>query len=332
MRPVTINRQMQQGYAGAPPAQSPNIQPQPQPQPQYVPVHTVQGAPQHQYAPQAPPQAQQPSSQQPVPQGPMTNQQMAQPQQQGAFQAADPNMILRGPEWPPELQGKTLREAQEIYNEIRQYALQRYQQEQGRPQGQPQAPNGQQPPQGAPQGQQPQGQQPRGDFKSLVQAAVAEALQPVMQQLQPVIQQGTTQQIESALNTVRGEFSDFRQLEASIRSELRNAPPELLANPDTYRNLYYLKVGQMARSGQRGQQPVFAPPTGQQPQYIGYGQPPQSPPVGSFFTEAPSAPPANQPAAYNPTVVAMAAKFGIPVEQYLAWSPPSISGGTNNGR
>ena len=133
--------------------------------------------------------------------------------------------------------------------------------------------------------------------------------------LQPVTQQAHQQQTTEARNQVASFIPDFVNYEAGVVARLRGQPPEVLANPEAWRYAYLIEKGEtQLRQGSQtrnGFQQV-----GQQPQ-----QQTWQPPVGSFFTESPTVPNAenmNAQQQLSPEEIAMAAKFGKTPEQWLA--------------
>lgn len=310
---------------------------------------------------QPPGYGQQPGQSAP-PQQPYAPQGYAQPQPQPHMQQSqgfDPNVVLRGPNVPQELQGRTWGQAMQIYNQLAaDYLRRRDAQGSGYsqvPQGQPQ-PNGQQqgfqPPRQGQQGQ--QGQQQTGTWRDDIR-------QEVQQAIGPVVQYTTRQQAEETKKQVAATISDWNELAQDVERMLASADPSSLTNPAVWESAADLARGKRARTmqqnGQQGgpqlvqtpygmvlvqtQQPVPQAPYGQPPQY-GNGQqtyqgqqgyvmqqggpmasvPAQQAPLPQyqFFTEGPTPPMMNVASnVLSPYEREIARKFGMDDATYLAW-------------
>lgn len=309
----------------------PNPQGAPQPQQQQ------QGAPQQQFAPQAPqqvpmqwvppgpqgspmegsapiypnvPQQYQPAlppmvrfgAQLPLPQAQIPQQQQFTPPA-----GADLNTRLTGPNIPQELQGRTLAEAMQIYNGMRNVVLETT----TRPQ-QP-APASQQP---APVAGQPAGfdwRNPEASFKRVVEGVIDERMRPVLQSNQQ-------QSIEQARRTASLEFGQaWTQLEPQIHARLAGASPEALANPAIWKTAAEAVLGadvlRFARQGGRQApqtgQPMMQPQTMQQP----------APNLSGFYTEQPNV--GVSPGGgvqLTPTQAWAAQAMGMDQATYAAWA------------
>ena len=242
-------------------------------QPQYG-----QPAPQQGYVPAAPPAQPgafgQPQGGQPF--------QAAPPQPQQQAQPVRLDTVLDGPGVPPELRGRRLGDALQIYNTLATDWVKR--QAQGGQQFQ-QQPQAQQPQQQ--QQQNPQQQQRNGffeDFRGVVREELGTMLGPVMQQS---AQQG----IQGARNQAAQQVQDFQMLEADVLQYVTGLPPQALANPDTWLSAADMARGKMIREGRYN-------PQAQQPQQQQAQQPMnRSVPAGmsaipqyQFFSEQPTPP------------------------------------------
>lgn len=310
MRLTTRYRHSSPGYANppAPPASA-------------APAPTVQpDGGQRQFAP--PP---------PLPATPVPNPTQGQgaPAPQGP-PVVTPDSVIRPEDYPqyPELHGRTVRDAMGNYQIMREF-FQEFQ---------PLIAKGQLVRKDAPAGQQPaapaaptppKAGDPRASFFADPEAAIERV---VGRMLAPVLQQNTVTAAQAALSRVRQEIPDFNQYEGTIMAALANADPSVLSNPDTLRAAYFHERGKRDYEARRGgTQPVVptAPAAPQRPL-----TPQQSP----WFTEAPNAPPPQQPSAAPAYGVAteqdkiMARKFDIPVENYLAFSGRGPMPGASNGQ
>lgn len=281
-------------------------------------------------APQAPPQGYAPQGyapQAPYPQAPQS------PFGTSGIAGLDPNTRIYGPQYPQELQGKTVGEAMRYYGIMREDFVRRnapqYPQQ---PQGQPPAPAGGQPPQGQPPSAQPRGTgQPQGDpMRQYVADAVREVLPEA---LAPVVQPINQQNLERVYNSVKSRYPDWQQYEGEILQSLQGADMNTLNNPQSWEAAYRLAVGNRAVAARQGQAPQGGPPApGYQP--YGYGQPQQpqyQPPQALAYMAPPPAfvegptPPApsyggpGAPGSADPRDEMMAKRFGIDVNVYRSW-------------
>lgn len=285
------------------------------------------GAPFEGQVPYLPPQQvrqQQPMAQ---PGQPMTVQQMQQqgmvPQQQWA-PPAQPQLgagtRLEGPGIPQELQGKTFGEAMQIYNGMRNVVLQQT----AAPQGQPQVTQGQpQQPQGIQQPQNQQGQPAAWDWRAPeagIARVVNEQLQPVIQAMQPIIQQSQQSAVQAARNQVAQEIGPavFAQLEPHIIQRLQGATPQGLQTAALWRTAAESVIGGLALQQGR-QQPQAQQPQTAQPQMAAAGWQP-TPNLNGFFTEQPNvgvAPGSSQ--TLTPQQAWAAQAMGMDPATYMAW-------------
>lgn len=320
----TVNRhQSPQGGGGFIPPQPPPQAQQPAQQSAPVPPTTIVREAERSYAAPPPPP---PPGQYVQPQ-PGQQIQGQQPLTMDAVFPNDPNL-------PPELRGRPVRDALDAYQTMRQDFLQRNgvrppQQVPPTPQ-QPQAPQGQQP-----QAQRPgQPTNPRDSFFRDPEGAIDSRLSAfenrLLERFGPVFQQTNQVAIERALSVVRSEYPDFSRHEGAIMAQLKNAPPEILANPESFRAAYRYVLGDEALRARQAQPQrpaaqAWVPANGQ----------PQTP-AQQFFTEAPT-PQASAPteSGITPQVVEMARRFRMAPEEYVAWSGgnvPPTQGASGNGR
>ena len=230
---------------------------------------------------------------------------------------------LDGPNVPPELRGRTIAEAMSIYNSMATMA-----QGYGRPSTPPAGPQQYQQTQGSAPGSQPQvqgtatqqGQQP--SFWQNPEQRVQEIVGGVIdQRLGPVVQFTHMQAVTGARMAAQQQVPDFAGLEQDIMGLVQNASPDMLANPNTWIGAADVVRGRQMREGR------YRPPVPGQGQAQA-AQAPQGPssqqlPVGAFFTEAPAAPSPNgvggTPVQPTQQDIAMAQKFRMPIEEWMAW-------------
>lgn len=252
------------------------------------------------------------------------------------------NTRLDGPGIPQALRGRTLGEAITLYsaletdwsrrNGVTQTPAQQSLNQMGA--GQQQLGTHQQ--QGQ-QGQQPQQVNPwtnPGDFFGRL---FEEKLE---QRLGPVIQHTQQQAVTQAFTIAKSGISDFGALEGDVMQMLASADPQALANPATWIGAADIVRGRQMREGryqaqaQNGLQQVQVPGQqnwqGQQQGWQGNPammrmQPAGQVPAYGFFTEAPTAPNVSQfggngmgsqPSQQD---YAAAQKFGMPIQDYMAW-------------
>lgn len=327
MYPVYSPGQPQQAPPGVQFAQQPGFAP--------APMYPVPG-----FAPQpAYPQGQQP----------MQYPQQA-PQMPQFPQGTDLNQRLYGPQFPQELQGKTLGEAIRYYGIMREDFVNRTQQRQqpplqGQPGFQPQQGQFQQPQQGRNYGPQqgfqsaqPQfpGQPQQPDpMRQMIQEAVQDALQPV-------VADSVQSRTEKAYAEIARRYPDFQHFAGEVFQSMQGAPPQMLVDPRAWEATYFHAKGRRTtfpyQQGGPGFQPTpigqpqAAPQWPQQPQ-----MPPQQPGFQGFPSQGPGGyPPQGQPTAFveGPTPAApmtgypgqqggadprdemFARRFGVPVEIY----------------
>lgn len=253
-----------------------------------------------------------------------------QPQQPAPQQNIDLNTRLTGTNIPAELQGRTMAEAMQIYNGMRNVVLQQTAQP---PRSAVQQPAPVQQPQGAPA----QGHQDGWDWRN-PQAAIAKVVQeqlaPVVQALQPVVMQSNMQSVQAARNTAAAQIPNFAQIEAQVVERLRGADPQQLMNPEMWRVAAESVVGQMAL---RGQLPAQPQATQQQtPRYNQWLQPAQNlqpgqqpvPNMNGFFSEQPSSGAPNAaPQQLTSTQLWAAQQMNMSPDTYAAWAAGVPTGG-----
>lgn len=284
-------------------------------------------APQPAYVPQP---TQQPQNAQPFVQ-PQMQPQAPAPQAQPQL---DPNTRLSGPGVPTELQGKTLAEAMNTYNGMRQVVLRAVQ---GQQPGQPAQPA--QPQQPAAQPQQPGQLGQDWDWRNPqagIAKVVAEQLAPLQQALQPVVLQTQLASVKSARDTVAAEVGpQFAAVESQVLESLRGADPQQLMNPEMWRIATQRAVGMLAIQGRLPQQAPTGP--AQQPAYNQWLQPAQRlqpgqqpvPNLSGFFTEQPASgmPVGGQGGQLTANQAWAAQAMGMSPQDYAAWSAGVPSGG-----
>lgn len=265
--------------------------------------------------------------QQPQPQPQPYPQQQQLPQgyaPQGPRVMLQDNMILDGPDVPPELRGRTYGQAKQIYSALAQAHLQ----SQG-----PRPPQQQQQPQGQPQGQQqPQGRPSAADFWRNPDEYLDRKLDD---KLGPVIQGAVQQQVASARQQAASMIPDFAQLEGEIAQSMAGLDPRGLTDVNLWLAAADLARGRLARQGrlqppQLQQGGVIRPPVGPGASVpagaapIPYSPPPQQVPPYAFFTEQPSAPWGAAAAAagrvMTPEQRMYARKMGMSDQEYIDWS------------
>lgn len=284
--------------------------------------------------PQIPPQFQPPAPQQPaqphptVPQGqqPAAPQQPQQPAQPN-YGGLDPNTVIQaGPGVPPELVGRPLGQAFQIYQALAEDFVRRNSpptqpQQQPAPQ-RPAAP--QQPGAQPPQGQQPPGvdrdfwANPREAFKQMIREEVAPMLAPVTQDAQE-------REIIRARDIALAAIPDHRELWPDIVVALQNATPEALADSRVWETAADVARGRRARAGRNGQQPPAQPNAG----YTAAGGRPAVPagapqqpvlPQFAFFSEAPTVPNnGGVQGQLTESELAAASKMNMTPQEYMSW-------------
>jgi hypothetical protein len=305
--------------------------------------------------PSAPATFQGPPGQPPVFGGQPAQQQPPQPQP-ARYDIPD-HVVLDGPGIPPEIRGRTFGQMKQIYGALASDFVSR---QPGRPaaaQAQPQpgvggpVPSG--PPRG-PQGQpiyvqgQPNGGQPQPQDEvrqfwenpaGFIRQAVRDETAQVMG---PVAQRNQAQAIQEARAIAASGIPDFAALEGEMMGMLTQAPQDALADPRLWISTADLVRGRLMAAGRydpRWQNRQPAPQQNGAPQFGGQNFHQQGPGVSvpapmapiphqSFFTEAPTAPPANYGGWSNqgnqwqlsPDQQAYAQKMGMTEQQYRDWS------------
>lgn len=237
------------------------------------PAPLWQGAPAPQAAPQqfwSPPAA-------PMPQAPVP---------------ANLDERLNGPDVPPELQGRSVRELIGIHGGLRQLHLQRLAQGQQAPAAPAQVAQQVASSTPAPQAGQWDWRNPEQAFGRVVDERISRALN---EQLAPMLAPMMQQSSIAAINTARSQAIAavgpqlYAQLEPLINESLQGADPRILQNPQIWTLAAERAVGQLTLRGGMRQQP--AAPDPRQPgvypvQQPGNGQPIPNLPL--FFSEQPN--------------------------------------------
>jgi hypothetical protein len=282
---------------------------------------------------------------QPQPQQQQQQQQPYQPQQDQPGGQFDPNVIVDGPNVPPELRGRRMGQVMQIYTALADDWMRRNQhnasggsiapqpQRQQEPQGQPAyvhpTQNQQQAPQAQPQRpvqQQPQPQrQQEPDWRQEIRQIVSEVVAPVTQSNQ-------ASQVAQAREMARMAVPDFGDLEAEVMQMLSGVDPSGLTNPQVWEGAADMVRGRKIRAGQYSpQQNPNGNQFGQQVQngMTGYQHPGARPAVPAtqsqipqyqFFTEGPSAPQLQGPSGMlTPQERSYAQKMGMTDQDYIAW-------------
>jgi hypothetical protein len=292
-------------------------------------------APQGFIPPQGQPQYQHPT----LPQQPWEQPGYQQPQQQRPqMQRLQMNgqEVLDGPGVPLELRGRTWGQVAQLYTQLADNYIRNNR-------GQPQPQQQQQQPQGQPQMQQPQQQgqpqgQPRGDF---LQNNIRQAVQEVVQQeLAPVTAYTHQQAVQQAQQIALAQIPDLQDIQGHMQSILRDANPQLLAQPEFWLGAADLARGRAMKERMMGgpaqPQPYGASgwqqaPSPQPQQFYGQnGQGRAVPaqqnfpqPTYSFFSEGPTPPSwggqQQNMSDLGPHAVGMMQATGMTAEQYRAW-------------
>jgi hypothetical protein len=264
-----------------------------------------------------------------------------QPQQASQGGQFDPNVIVDGPNVPPELRGRRMGQVMQIYTALADDWMRRNQHQQSggslapqpqrqEPQGQPyqqpqqqQAPQPQRNQQGQyqQQAQQPQQRQQDVDWRQEIRQIVSEVVAPVTQSNQ-------ASQVQQAREMARMAVPDFGDLEADVMQMLSGVDPSGLTNPQVWEGAADMVRGRKIRAGQ------YNPQAAQQPQQVqngmtGYQHPGARPAVPAnqspipqyqFFTEGPSAPQLQGPSGMlTPQERSYAQKMGMSDQDYIAW-------------
>lgn len=256
---------------------------QPQQQPQYQ-------APQPQYQPQQP-QYQAPQPQyQPQPQ---------QPQVQNPPQRVEipDHVVLDGAGVPTELRGRTWGQVKQIYGALANDFVMR----QGAPNNQ--RPQPQQQPvytQGEPNGGQPvRGQPQRGQGGTFWEDPEASITRIVDSRIAPITQRTTAMAIQEAMNVARMSIPDFAYLEGEIMQIVQGADGQALTDPRLWQSTAELARGRMMGQGRYDSRAAVAQQSPQAQHNPAFARGPGTyvpalanpiPPVGQFFTEAPTPP------------------------------------------
>jgi hypothetical protein len=244
---------------------------------QLVPVNVTPAQSPGNPAQQQVPNAQHFGQMQQVPQ----QQAPAPQQQQQQQQALPPDTILRGPAYPPELQGRTVAQAMQIYAAMRasvgQNGGQQQQQQQAAPQQQQAAPQQQ----GVPTDPRAFFADPAGNTRRLIQEEMQNTLAPM---LKPIMQQSAQGAIERARNAFLAANPTGNQYLNDMMPMLQRSTEEQLSNPETWNAVFRYVLGQKVIEAQANpQQPPYNPQQQQAPQW---GEAVRQTPQGSFFTES----------------------------------------------
>lgn len=250
------------------------------------------------------------------------------PQQPGAVAARvelNDQAILSGPAVPAELQGRTWGDARRLYSALSNDWLQRNRQPQtpaqqtlSAQQPVPQVPT-------QPAAPAPGGADPRQFWANPEQRIAEIVSQTVSSQMQPMMQRNQQTGILEARQIAATGISDFAYLEPEIMQLVSGATPEYLQKPETWLAAARMARGMKMEQGQyrpTQQAPRAAQVPGQQPSWA-----PAQPtaPVGSFFTESPSAPSVNGsygnggPRAVTQEDQFYAQKWQMPIQDFMAW-------------
>lgn len=174
-----------------------------------------------------------------------------QPGQPGGFQLRD-DMLLDGPNVPPELRGRTFGQVKAIYTALANDWLTR--QRAGQPPVGQSQPQGQgQPQQGQQQGMQQPGQGrggPQWDWSNPGEAFRSVVREELGTMLQPVLAQTSATGVVQARTVAMQQIPDFAYLEGTIMQHVANLPPESLANPQVWVNAARLARGELMETGQ----------------------------------------------------------------------------------
>lgn len=344
--------QQQQQPQQQPPQQQQPAQQQPHPTVPYGQPGFQQPA--QQSAPSQPfPGWQQPAQQQPqqpwggfstdnLPPAPGTQpQQQQQQQQQPQNQppaGINPNQIIQaGPGVPPELVGRTMGQAFQIYTALANDWLGRNGQQTQRQQQQTQQQQ-QQPPAAQPGQPATQLDQASREFWSNPPAAIR-AIVGEMLQNSPATQAAQRDSVAAAARTAAAGVPDFGHLWPEIQTIVAQADPGTLVDPRVWEGAADIARGRLMRAGRYNPQAGGQPPAPLNPNagFQAAGGMPTVPaqqnpqlPQFAFFTEAPT-PPSNgyggNQQQLTPKEMEAAQKFGMSAEEYQAWK-----GGVQRGR
>lgn len=242
----------------------------------------------------------------------------APPAAPAALTAAQLNMRVQhgDPNFPRELWGKTLADAMKYYAVMRQDFMERNRPADApppvapAPTAAPAARPGYVPPVATPAPAAAPATFTLEDVNRIVNEAVSRAVAPIARS-----------NAETVYNRMKAELSDWMTYNDAILESLNGASEEQLANPETWRTAYYFVKGR-ALSQPAAAVPAAPPPVGA-PVWT-------PPPAPAGFVEGPSAPPPASNAALtadrrnNPTILAMARRFGISVDEYIAWMDGNV--------
>lgn len=269
----------------------------------------------------------------------------AAPAPAGQPSGVDANQVIQaGPGVPPELVGRTVGQAFQIYSALATEWIRRTPQG-GGTQAPPPAPGQPAPAQPNQPGAQPPAGQPAqgGDFWRDPQGNIARIVrEQVQQQLAPVTQATQEQEVIRARDIAVAGIPDVHQLWPTIVATLQGVDPAGLTDPRIWERAADMARGQLMKTGQyrpvAAPAPNGAPPAPNNQPYTQAGGRPNIPggmpgaavlPQVAFFTESPSTPGAGGP--YNPGLTAeeanVAQKFGMSPQDYAAWK-----GGVSRGR
>jgi len=223
--------------------------------------------------------------------------------------------VLNDPSLPPELQGKTQAEMIDYYNKLRNYYIS----------NQPTSSPAPAPVVAAPSPA-PQPPVSAADFWADPVSAIQQVVAATMA---PVTQTAVQQQVIAARNSVAAQAPGYGELEGRVLEKLQGIPAEQLANPELWKQAYYLAYGEASVSGWRPSAaaqptaPASAPaPAPALAQPTVNTQPRPFAPT-QFFTE-PARPNAGPAAALTPEQQQMAAKLSMSHEDYTKWMPGGV--------
>jgi hypothetical protein len=252
----------------------------------------------------------------------------------------DMNARISGPQFPRELQGRTMQEAFQYYNIMREDFLRNQQarqagqqpQQPGQPQGgQPQYQQPGQSQQPAPGSAQPRVPQQQDTMQQFVQDAVRQVM-PEM--LAPIVIPQQQKLMQDTYVAATQRHPDWVQFDADIRQSLQGADAAVLANPAAWDAAYFHAKGkalsqrapqnmgqQFNPPQQGGSAPPMPPGYPQQPQWGGHQVAPQQQPQAFVESPTPQAPYQGSPNSADPRDEVFAKRFGMPLEAYRAGKP-----------
>lgn len=250
----------------------------------------------------------------------------------------DPNQVIQsGPGVPPELVGRTVGQAYQIYSALATEWIRRTPQG-GGTQAPPPAPG--QPAPAQPQPVRPAApvagdfwRDPEGNIKRIVAETVATQMAPVTQATQE-------QEVIRARDIAVAGIPDAQVLWPEIVKALQGVDPSGLTDPHIWERAADMARGSMMRAGTyRSPAPAApaAPPAPNNQPFIAAGGRPSFPggqpgaavlPQVAFFSEGPSTPGGGgQTTGLTAEEANVASKFGMSPQDYMAWK-----GGVSHGR